>query len=176
MAFSYRARRALAATIASAPVLVVVAACGARGPLDTIVIEKVYVEADVVDTSIHEASVDVTEAASDVVDAADAAEEVEAAPFDGGALVNCGMCVGQNCGTTIVTCVTDPACTTALQCAAQMCLTGGTPNLQCFGSCTDGSAATQMEVLSVIGCVIGNCPDCTGLLGGLTGGGPGGGG
>jgi hypothetical protein len=86
----------------------------------------------------------------------------------------------QNCSTQLLTCITSSGCTTALQCVASMCLTGGTPNLQCLGSCTNGDQTTETQLLSVIGCLIGTCgSQCTGALsglGGLGGGGGGGGG
>jgi hypothetical protein len=166
MTFSIRA--VLVSVAAAALVMGLAVACGARGPLDTVVIEKVYVEASV-DSSVADVTNDTAaDAPADVPSEAPAEAEVDAG-FDAGGPINCVTCLTDNCGTTLVTCVTDPGCLMALQCTAQMCLTGGTPNLQCLGNCTGGDAAIQQDLLSTIGCVIGNCPACTSLLGGLGG-------
>jgi hypothetical protein len=170
-------------TAASAAALA--CACGSRGPLDSVIIEQVTVDASL--DAHHEASVEAGpdgDAADGPTDAL--ADVLEAAPdtsmpgFDGGPLVNCGSCLVQSCGTQLLTCITSSGCTTALQCVASMCLTGGTPNLSCLTGCTNGDQTTETQLLSVLGCVIGTCGmQCTSVLaglGGLGGGGGGGGG
>lgn len=174
MAPHFLARRALVGTALAAAALV--CACGARGPLDiTVVVETPDTGADVAVP---------LDAASDAADAPPeaTADVLEASPDtsmgpDGGPLVNCGSCIANTCGTQVVACVTSSTCATALQCTATMCLTGGTPNIQCVLGCTNGDAMTQQQLLSVFGCVLGNCgSSCTSVLGGLGGGGGGGGG
>ncbi|HEX8796585.1 MAG TPA: hypothetical protein VF765_36795 [Polyangiaceae bacterium] len=165
-------RRALVSAAFVMPVLVV--ACGSRGPLDIEVIREVPdsgASADVVlDVPAETTDVASHDALADVVDA-----EPEAMGPDAGPIPACVQCLTQSCGQQLITCVTSTGCRTALQCVVQMCLTGGTPDIQCLGNCTGSDPATQQQVLTVIGCIIG-CPQCTGALGGLGGGGGGGGG
>lgn len=174
MASPFLLRRFLVGTSLAAAALI--SACGARGPLDIIVVEEVS------DASVDahgEASLEASTEAGD--GPTDAPGDVQDATpdtlmgFDGGAIFNCGTCVVQTCGTQVLACVTSTACTTALQCVATMCLTGGTPDLSCLAGCTGGDATTQQQLLSMIGCIIGNC-DCASLLAGLGGGLGGGGG
>jgi hypothetical protein len=155
-----------------------VCACGSRGPLDVTIIE----ETPATDASV-DAHADAATDASDAGDASDALLDVlEAAadtsmPPDGGPLINCATCLEQTCGTQLLTCITSSGCTTALQCVATTCLTGGTPNLQCFLGCANGDQTTETQLESVLGCIIGNCDVCIGVLsslGGLGGGGGGG--
>jgi hypothetical protein len=167
-------RRALVGALLAGAALV--CACGARGPLDITIIEVVASDAAVtgdvqIDTSSQDAFPDVREAMPDVQEAA----ADTSMGMDGGPLVNCGTCVAQNCGNQLLTCVTAPGCTAALQCVATMCVTGGVPDLSCVTGCTMGNNTTESQLLSVFGCVIGTCgTQCTGLLGGLGGGGGGG--
>lgn len=156
----------------------VVCACGARGPLDIIVVEEGARDASV-DGRDVEASSDAQDARVDgesdaLADVIDAMPDVSMG-FDGGPLLNCGSCLVQNCSNQLITCVTSTGCTMALQCVTGMCLQGGTPNFQCIQGCTGGNATTQQQLLGVLGCVIGNCGmQCTGALAGLGGGGGGG--
>ncbi len=160
-----------------------VCACGSRGPLDVTIVEEGPAPDAATDASIDaraEASHDASDGGGDVstdarVDALEAAADTSM-PFDGGPLVNCGICLAQSCGSQLLTCITSSGCTTALQCVASMCLTGGTPNLQCFAGCTNGDQTTEMQLLALLGCVIGSCPGCTSALSGLGGLGGGGGG
>jgi hypothetical protein len=177
MASPFLLRRFLVGTSLAAAALV--SACGARGPLDIIVVEELpdaSVDAHAEAEASSEAGDGPTDAPGDVLDAA----PDTSMGFDGGPLFNCGTCLVQTCGTQLLTCVTASACTTALQCVATTCLTSGTPDISCLTGCTGGDATTQQQLLSVIGCIIGNCPTCTsalaGLGGGLGGGGGGGGG
>jgi hypothetical protein len=154
----------------------VVAACGARGPLDIIVVEEAPVDAsvDVHAEAAPEASSEASDGSPDVVDAAP--DTSMTMGFDGGPLFNCGTCLVQTCGTQLLTCITSSGCTTALQCVATTCLTGGMPSISCLTGCTNGDETTEQQLLSVIGCVLGNCPTCTSALTGLGGGIGGGGG
>ncbi len=157
----------------------VVCACGSRGPLDVVVVEQV--PADAAADAHHEAGLDAT---ADVTEAAamDAPPDIVDAPpdtmmmgFDAGPLGNCGICLAQSCGSQLLTCVTSSGCTAALQCVATTCLTGGNPDPTCFLGCASDST-TQMQLLSVVGCILGNCSSCLGALSGLGGLGGGGGG
>jgi hypothetical protein len=172
MASPFRLRRFLLGTSLAAAALV--SACGARGPLDIIVIEETP------DASLDarvEASVEASGEAGDASPDVDAFEAASM-PVEAGPIPECIMCLTQTCGTTLLTCVTSSGCIAALQCAATTCLTGGTPDLGCIEGCTNGDATTQQQLLSVIACVIGNCPTCTSVLtslgGGIGGGGGGG--
>ena len=160
-----------------------VCACGSRGPLDVTIVE----EAPATDASVDaraEAGHDASDGGGDAVSTDALVDALEAAadtsmPFDAGILPDCAICLAQSCGSQLLTCITSSGCTTALQCVASMCLTGGTPNLQCFAGCTNGDQTTEMQLLGLLGCVIGSCPGCTSALsglGGLGGGGGGGGG
>jgi hypothetical protein len=181
MAFSFARRALLGSTLAAATI---VCACGARGPLDIIVVEQLPADASVdVATRDIEASVEATADVQADGLADGPASAMDAAPeamgFDGGILVNCGSCLVQSCGNDVLTCVTSQGCITALQCVATGCLTGGTPNFGCIQGCTNGNSTTEQQLLTLVGCVIGNCGmSCAGALGGLggTGGGTGGGG
>jgi hypothetical protein len=175
MGISLALRRALFSAALAAPVLVV--ACGSRGPLDIEVIRE-YPDASASLDAIADVPGETSDvAAHDVLaDVIDAAPDVMVGP-DGGPLVNCGSCIAQSCGQQVITCITSTTCRTALQCVVQMCLTGGMPSLTCLGGCTGSDPTTQMDVLAVIGCIVGTCgSQCTGALGGLGGGGGGGGG
>lgn len=181
MASFFALRRAPVAIALTTATLV--CACGARGPLDIIVVEEAPLDASTDATRGVEAGAEASvDGSADAADAADAAPDAQdAAPdsmtgFDGGAIFNCGSCVVQTCGTQVLSCVTSSTCTTALQCVVTTCLTGGTPNFGCIGTCTNGDSTTQSQVLGLVGCIIGNCGmSCTGALGGLGGLGGGGG-
>jgi hypothetical protein len=164
----------------SLAIAALVSACGARGPLDIIVVEESAPDAsaeagahvDAAGEASSEAGDAPSEAKTDAIEAAvDSSTGADANP-----IVACGTCLAQTCGTQLLTCVTSSGCIAALQCVATMCLTGGTPDIQCLGNCTNGDAMTQQQLLSVLGCVLGNCPTCTSALGGLGGLGGGGGG
>lgn len=150
--------------------LLLVAACGSRGPLD---IGLIY-GADGGDASVVDATPDVAQEAT--VDApVDAPAEASGdGAVDGGVLA-CGSCIAQNCGADIVTCVTNMACRTALTCVAQKCLMGGMPDPQCIGTCTNNDPMQLAQLFAIFQCVITNCgTQCAGALGGLGGGGGGG--
>ena len=61
-----------------------------------------------------------------------------AGSFDGGPVVDCVSCVGQSCGSQLLTCVISTTCRTALQCVVTTCLSGGAPDLTCVETCTNG--------------------------------------
>jgi hypothetical protein len=164
-------RRAVAASLPACAVLLV--ACGARGPLDTTIIEVVVSDATV-DAPV-EAGPDGGDAAADALDApvdspadaVDAAPDVAMGP-DGGPILDCLTCLEQTCGTQILTCLTSTTCRTALQCSGA-CLTGGTPNIPCIENCTMGNATTEEQLLGLFGCIAGSCPNCLSALGGVGG-------
>ena len=164
-------RAAIAVAVSA---LVLVAACGSRGPLDVVIVEE-----GPGDAAVDVVTVDVTEepeAGDAAADAEDAAEE--AAPgFDGGPLINCGSCIAQSCGQQLITCISSTACRTALQCVVTTCLSGGTPNLNCIGTCTQGDPTVTGDLVGAFTCVITSCgTQCASVLGGLGGGGGGAGG
>lgn len=176
MGISLASRRALFTTALAAPVLVV--ACGARGPLDIEVIREVPDASANVDAIADAPGETIDVSTHDVLaDVIDAAPEAMGGP-DAGPIPVCLSCISQSCGQQLLTCIASSGCRTALQCVVQTCLGGGgMPSLQCLGGCTGGDATAQMQLLSVLGCVIGTCgQQCTGALGGLGGGGGGGGG
>ena len=176
------------------PAGIVMAACGSRGPLDDDV-EVVYLVAD--------AGQDVTAAAdvgagadtgggtpdsSSSTDAqADTGRRMPPPGMDGGIIdidtgipvLNCGLCVVQQCGSQVLGCIESPTCQTTLQCVATMCLAGGTPSPTCILQC-GGDAATLLQLVQIFTCITGSCgTSCLSLVGGLGGGGgglPGGGG
>lgn len=162
MAVSYLSRGLFPATV----IAVLAVACGARGPLDIIVVEEAP-DADV-DAAVDVSVVD----AADASDAHDAAEEEGGGGFDGGPIVNCGSCVVQSCGTQLLTCIESTTCRTALQCVVTTCLSGGTPDITCIGTCAGSDPTTLADLIGAFTCIIETCgAQCTSVLGGLTGGG-----
>ncbi len=151
----------------------VTAACGARGPLDIVVVEEQPPGAD--------AGADVSSSVDAAIDATPDVPQVGLPGFDAGGLASCGTCLVQNCGSQIGSCIANPSCESTIQCVATMCLAGGggTANLlgcvttQCAG---EGGLESLTSILGLFQCVTGNCPSCTSALGGLLGGGGGGGG
>jgi hypothetical protein len=145
-------------------VSVVTAACGARGPLDVVVVEEQ-----------RDAAADVSAS----VDAPVEAPQTGLPGFDAGGLVSCGTCLAQNCQSQIVGCISTPSCQSTIQCVVTMCLGGGSANLlgcvagQCAG---DGGFQSLASLIGLFQCVSSNCPTCGMALGGLLGGGGGGGG
>ena len=159
----------LVSTALAASLVVSLVACGSRGPLDIEVIEYNGVSGATVDgADLDGAGVDGGlhgDAKSDA--AGDARAE------GGNPLVNCGQCVAQNCGTQVLTCITDTACRTTLQCVVTMCLGGtGGVNIQCAVACGGGDIGKLGPILAVFSCITGKCgADCASALGGLGGGG-----
>lgn len=135
----------------------VLTGCGSRGPLDlgpTIII----VEAD--------ASVDATPDATPIVDAG---KDVDAAPPP--TLVDCGLCVGQKCGSGIVQCLQNSGCSQVLQCVGQDCLTAGL-DLACLTKCGGSDPQSALAAAAVAECVIGTCgSSCGSVLSSLGGAG-----
>ena len=146
-----------------------VAACGARGPLDS----DPLPEAGAPDVVV----VDAADAEPPVPDAA----VVDAAP-EGGSIIECGSCLITECSGGIIECVQTPACRQTLQCVVGDCLaSGGTPSPACLFTCASGDVGGALKIFQIFQCVTGKCgPDCgsvlSGLLGGLGGLGGGGGG
>ncbi len=140
-----------------------VAGCGARGPLDIVVVEAQL-----------DAAVDVTPGvdAQAPVDAP-VTEAAGPAGFDAGGLVNCGACLAQQCGSQVFSCLTASACQTTLQCAVTMCISGGAPNIGCVLQCANGDMQALGQLTGLFGCVTSNCSQCIGALGALGGGGGG---
>ena len=137
--------------------LTLVAACGSRGPLDIDVIEIV---ADAAPADVGTIPLD---AGADVP--GDTAPDTHAP-----SLANCGMCLAQQCGSSIVSCVQDPACTAVFQCAGQKCFASGNTSTQCLFQCASDPGAAS-DVLLIVGCVQNKCgTDCTTVLGALAGG------
>jgi hypothetical protein len=161
-------RRAACAAVLVTPALV--AACGARGPLDVIIVVEEQPEAGA-DVSPSEDA-----PASPIDSATDDAGPVGVG-FDAAPLVNCGSCLAQHCGMQLYSCFASTTCRTTLQCAATKCLSGGMPNPQCVLTCANGDTSSLTQLVGVFGCVLGNCgSQCTSVLGGLGGGGGFGGG
>jgi hypothetical protein len=148
-------------------VAVLTAACGARGPLDIVVIEE---------QPPPDAGADVSSSVDAPPDSPQVGPPVGLPGLDSG-LAACGTCLVQNCGSEIGMCIATPSCQSTLQCVATMCLAGGSANLlgcvttQCAG---DSGLASLTSLFGLFQCVTGNCPTCTGALGGLLGGGGGG--
>ncbi len=143
----------------------VVAACGSRGPLDIQVVEAV---SSTDSGSNADVALDGTNEG-----AADARDDAREAGRDA-TVVDCVVCLGQQCGPSVVQCLQSQACQTTFQCAVQKCFTTGNPNPSCLAQCAnDPQGAAQ--ALRVIQCVTNKCgKDCTSLIGVLGGGGGGG--
>jgi hypothetical protein len=154
----------------------VLGACGAAGPLDDDLI-LITPDSGVIDS-----------AAPDATPVPDAGPPVDAAPppVDAGTgLIQCGTCVASQCGTDVTTCLTDPSCTSIIQCVATTCFAGlgggggggggGGIDPTCFLTCAGSGGSGAGEALGIFQCITGDCGSaCGGLLGGL--GGLGGGG
>jgi hypothetical protein len=168
---SFSRSRFFALPIAIGALLV---ACGARGPLDVEVID-VYPDAGpTVDSSI-----DATDSASEAAtDAGTDGQGDDGADGTGNPVVDCVTCVGQMCGSDLVSCLTNTDCRADVQCIVQMCLTGGTGGVdfQCIGNCTSSDPAAGGQAITAFTCILTGCgAQCTSLLGGLGGLGGGGG-
>jgi hypothetical protein len=172
MAKSLSPRRMAWAALLAVPTLV--AACGARGPLDIVVVEGQEADAGAgVDAA---ATVD----ASEVAPEASPPEAGGPPGFDAGGLINCGTCLYESCGAQVLACITSNTCLTTAQCAVTMCFAGGMPDPLCIlQKCANGDPQALSSLIGVFTCVAVTCGmQCTSVLGGLLGGGgvPGGGG
>jgi hypothetical protein len=152
-------------------VVAVVAACGARGPLDDDGPLDGASNADVgaVDAAVADTSPETPDAPIGPVDAAP----------EGGSIIGCGTCLVGQCSQGILACVQDPGCQKTLQCVVTTCLSSGTPDPTCLFTCASGDVQGALKIFNIFTCVTGKCgADCnpllTGVLGGL--GGVGGGG
>jgi predicted small lipoprotein YifL len=165
---SFLPRHAAVAAMLAVPFLV--AACGSRGPLDVVIEDQSR------DAGADGAAIDAAlDAAPDGPgDASDGASEAGPPGMDGG-LLACGTCVAQSCGQQLFACFQNTSCQQTLTCAAQKCLSGGTPNLQCVLGCANGDQAALLQLYGVFMCITGTCgSQCVGVLGGLAGGAGGG--
>jgi len=143
-------------------------ACGARGPLEDVVIVQAGATAD---------------AGASAADASMPQQDIDTgAPTgpgqifaDAGGLLGCGACVTTQCGMQIQMCLQDPACTAALQCIATTCLgvlggdsgagSSGGGGANCFLQCASSGLGNLVPILT---CITGTCgADCGSLLGGL---------
>ena len=140
----------LAALVACASAL---ASCGSRGPLDL----------------SPPAAID---AGVDAPPPEDAGRDVrEAGPRDAGVLVNCGRCLGKECGQKITQCIQSTACRATIQCVAQKCLAMGSQGLdpKCVQQCSADMQGLA-EALVVLQCVTAKCgDDCLPIVGGFGG-------
>jgi hypothetical protein len=148
-------------------VAVLTAACGARGPLDIVVVEE---------QPPQDAGADVSSSVDAPPDSTQVGPPIGLPGLDSG-LVACGTCLVQNCGSEIGMCIATPSCRSTLTCVATMCLGGGMAGLlgcattQCAGDA--GLVAEFANLLPLFQCLMG-CPTCGSGLGGLLGGGGGG--
>ena len=156
-----------------------VVACGSRGPLD--IGEEYGRDAGVPGVTVDAAML-VDAAPLDAAMPDEANDEPDAPPprgdagftFDSGIpIVNCGACVAQACGTSVVQCIVSTSCRTILQCVATMCLAGGSPSPVCLLTCGSSDPQAAVEVIDLLQCVLNSCgSECaTALAGGLGGGG-----
>jgi hypothetical protein len=151
----------------------VIAACGARGPLDDDgpLGGAANADAGTVDAATADTSPEMPDAPVTPVDAAP----------EGGSIVGCGTCLIGQCSQGILACVQDPACQKTFQCVVTTCLSSGSPDPACLFTCASGDVQGALKIFNIFTCVTSNCgADCnpllTGVLGGLGGGGGGGGG
>ena len=146
--------------------LMLVVACGARGPLDAP--DLVYgASADGSD----EGSTAEGGTGADAAGLTDAKTSTDAGG-DVANPINCAVCVGQTCSNQLIACVTSQSCLGTLQCVFSKCLTGGSVNPVCAFGCS-GEAGPQglLDVLAVFQCITMSCgADCSSVIGGLGGG------
>ena len=139
----------------------VLGACGSRGPLDDDII-LINADSGVIDSGVIDSAPVVDSAPPPISDAA----------IDTGTgLIQCGTCVAEQCGTDVLTCITDPACQTILQCVGTTCFGGaGGFDPSCLIGCAGGGGTGVGEALGIFQCITGSCGNaCGGLLGGLGG-------
>jgi hypothetical protein len=148
-----------------------VAACGARGPLD--------------DTGPLDGATTADVGTVDDATTADAAPETPDAPAppvkdaapEAGSIIGCGTCLIGQCSQGILACAQDAACAKTFQCVVTTCLSSGTPDPACLFKCASGDLSGALKLFTIFQCVTGKCgADCNSVLGGLLGGGGGGGG
>ncbi|MBL8606692.1 MAG: hypothetical protein JNL38_05200 [Myxococcales bacterium] len=147
-----------------------VAGCGSRGPLDTDPLVQ-PATGDASDAATSDAAEDSSARDASTDRAAPRDARAEAGPLD------CPVCLLQDCGTKILECVQDAGCRDTLQCVLGTCLQGGGLDAACAFGCAKGDPGGALKVLQVFQCVTQTCgPDCSDLLGLITGGAGGGGG
>lgn len=138
-------------------VVLVIAACGSRGPLDINGIDYDHPDTGVV----TDGGVMMADTGPDVAPPGDAGRE--------GSLINCGTCIAQKCGAQLLACFQSMPCRGALQCAVQNCAGGMNGfDLQCMLSKCSMYLQGFAQLLPVATCVATNCgQDCLGALGGM---------
>lgn len=165
---SHSLRRMVCTALVTAPL--VVAGCGARGPLDVVVVEEPL------DSGAGAPSFDAP-AEAPSIDAPRGAPGPGLPGFDAGGLLSCGTCLQQHCGTQLLMCIQSSTCLSTAQCVLSNCLSGGMPDPICVTQkCADGGFQSFGDLIQVFTCIGTNCPGCTSALGGLGGLGGGGGG
>src|SRR5690606_11396092 len=96
---------------------------------------------------------------------------------EAGTILDCGICLVDQCSQDILACVQSPSCIQAFQCVVTDCVAGGGGfDPKCMFQCAQGDPAGALQVFQIFQCVTGECgSDCgsvlSGLLGGLGGGG-----
>src|SRR5438067_6535433 len=109
-----RLSRAFAPVLLFSITAVCASACGSRGPLDIEVVDwENGADGGNVDGSSNLDGATNDGASNDSSSNSDAPKDSGLPP-----LVNCGQCIATNCGQQIVACITNPACSQALQCVA----------------------------------------------------------
>lgn len=142
----------------------IVVACGGRGPLDDAVVVQSA------DASVSDAPEDV---APPVVDASPEAAPIET-PVDAGqegGIIQCGSCVIQQCGQTLLACVQDTSCRDIFQCVITTCAGSGGLDPKCLFGCASGDLGGLAQVFEVYQCLTATCGGACGdvLSGGLGG-------
>lgn len=136
-------------------------ACGSRGPLDDTPFAAPDASVDAAPTAAPSAPPAIPEAGPPVPIGPDLPP-----------IVDCGLCLAQQCGQPILGCVTDPSCQRAFQCVLSTC--GGKFDPTCVLQCAKTEPQGALKLLSIFGCITGQCgEDCTDILSQLGGGIPG---
>ncbi len=136
-----RSRTSRAAVLLAAlSFIAVVAACGARGPLD----DDAFPDAG--GTGADVGTVDV----STIPDAAPPPLDAPAeATSEGGSIIECGACLITSCGADILKCIQATGCRTTLQCVATTCLGSGTPSPACLFNCASGDPTGALQIFQI---------------------------
>ncbi len=159
-------RRLVCAVLLAVPLVGV--GCGARGPLDIVVVQEPLDAGAGAEASSLDAPLGAPEASMPGLPGLPG--------IDAGGLLACGSCLQQHCGMQIGACFQSSTCLATAGCVVTNCLSGGAPNLGCITQqCADGGVQSLLDLYGLFTCVGTNCPGCTGALGGLGGLGGGGG-
>lgn len=137
--------------------IALVVACGSRSPLDVAERPAAPLDAAAPDASL-EAAVPVP-----VPVPVDAGREA--------GLLDCGVCLANQCSTKMSECIQSAPCRDTFQCILQNCLAGGGLDTPCLFKCGGGNPAGAIQALGVFQCVTQDCgSDCNPLIGALGGG------